>query len=167
MLCTPPAFILSQDQTLEKIILPRSSRIVITFRAILILSFFYLLSIYNSYRRDSYFALFCNMLCTSLLLFNFQWPLLPASCGQLDYYITVLLACQYLFWNFFQNFFEPCNPLPSSFLSEKWRVKSEEVIGKIPARFARGNFWWAIKDSNLGPTGYEPVALTNWANGPY
>jgi hypothetical protein len=21
--------------------------------------------------------------------------------------------------------------------------------------------WWAIKDSNLGPTGYEPVALTN------
>ena len=22
-------------------------------------------------------------------------------------------------------------------------------------------FWWAIRDSNLGPTGYEPVALTN------
>ena len=21
--------------------------------------------------------------------------------------------------------------------------------------------WWSIKDSNLGPTGYEPVALTN------
>ena len=21
--------------------------------------------------------------------------------------------------------------------------------------------WWAIKGSNLGPTGYEPVALTN------
>ena len=21
--------------------------------------------------------------------------------------------------------------------------------------------WWTIKDSNLGPTGYEPVALTN------
>ena len=26
--------------------------------------------------------------------------------------------------------------------------------------------WWAIKDSNLGPSGYEPDALTNWANGP-
>ena len=26
--------------------------------------------------------------------------------------------------------------------------------------------WWAIGDSNPGPTGYEPVALTNWANGP-
>ena len=22
-------------------------------------------------------------------------------------------------------------------------------------------FWWTIKDSNLGPTGYEPGALTN------
>ena len=22
-------------------------------------------------------------------------------------------------------------------------------------------FWWGIKDSDLGPTGYEPVALTN------
>ena len=26
--------------------------------------------------------------------------------------------------------------------------------------------WWAIRDSNPGPTGYEPVALTNWAIGP-
>ena len=23
------------------------------------------------------------------------------------------------------------------------------------------NWWWAIRDSNPGPTGYEPVALTN------
>ena len=27
--------------------------------------------------------------------------------------------------------------------------------------------WWTIRDSNPGPTGYEPVALTNWANGPH
>ena len=26
--------------------------------------------------------------------------------------------------------------------------------------------WWANRDSNPGPTGYEPVALTNWAIGP-
>ena len=26
--------------------------------------------------------------------------------------------------------------------------------------------WWAFGDSNPGPTGYEPVALTNWAKGP-
>ena len=25
---------------------------------------------------------------------------------------------------------------------------------------------WTFGDSNPGPTGYEPVALTNWANGP-
>ena len=23
------------------------------------------------------------------------------------------------------------------------------------------NKWWGIRDSNPGPTGYEPVALTN------
>ena len=28
-------------------------------------------------------------------------------------------------------------------------------------------YWWcANRDSNPGPTGYEPVALTNWAKGP-
>ena len=27
--------------------------------------------------------------------------------------------------------------------------------------------WWTQQDSNLWPTGYEPVALTNWAMGPY
>ena len=27
--------------------------------------------------------------------------------------------------------------------------------------------WWTQQDSNLLPTGYEPVALTNWAMGPY
>ena len=27
-------------------------------------------------------------------------------------------------------------------------------------------FWWTRQDSNLWPTGYEPVALTNWATGP-
>ena len=26
--------------------------------------------------------------------------------------------------------------------------------------------WWIFRDSNPGPTGYEPVALTNWAKGP-
>ena len=27
--------------------------------------------------------------------------------------------------------------------------------------------WWAFRDSNSGPTGYEPGALTNWAKGPH
>ena len=28
------------------------------------------------------------------------------------------------------------------------------------------NLWWAFTGLNRGPTGYEPVALTNWAKGP-
>ncbi len=28
-------------------------------------------------------------------------------------------------------------------------------------RHATSRNWWAIGDSNPGPTGYEPVALTN------
>ena len=27
-------------------------------------------------------------------------------------------------------------------------------------------FWWAFTDSNRGPIGYEPTALTYWAKGP-
>ena len=26
--------------------------------------------------------------------------------------------------------------------------------------------WWTFRDSNPGPAGYEPDALTNWAKGP-
>ena len=37
-----------------------------------------------------------------------------------------------------------------------------------PRRCNAGNLlWWAIRDSNPGPAGYEPDALTNWANGPH
>ncbi len=38
-------------------------------------------------------------------------------------------------------------------------IKSN-IIAKNPLPFGSG-FWWAIRDSNPGPTGYEPVALTN------
>ena len=31
----------------------------------------------------------------------------------------------------------------------------------------RYSLLWAFRDSNPGPTGYEPVALTNWAKGPW
>ena len=34
-------------------------------------------------------------------------------------------------------------------------------LNKKSSEEIRGFFWWAIKDSNLGPTGYEPGALTN------
>ena len=35
--------------------------------------------------------------------------------------------------------------------------KSTHCLGRQMCAF----FWWAIGDSNPGPTGYEPVALTN------
>ena len=34
------------------------------------------------------------------------------------------------------------------------------TIDTIPL-YLRLPFWWGITDSNRGPTGYEPVALTN------
>ena len=47
------------------------------------------------------------------------------------------------------------------------RNKVEDCNGP-PTKTKRGQpqgqtsfCWWTIKDSNLGPTGYEPVALTN------
>ena len=35
-----------------------------------------------------------------------------------------------------------------------------------PFSHLKNNKWCTLKDSNLGPTGYEPVALTNWAIDP-
>ena len=67
-----------------------------------ILASFTSLSIYNSLTRSAHTHFF--MLCTSLLLFNFQWPFASRSCGQLDYYITSFFPCQYLFWNFLTFF---------------------------------------------------------------
>ena len=33
--------------------------------------------------------------------------------------------------------------------------------GMLPLHYAPILNWWTIRDSNPGPTGYEPVALTN------
>ena len=35
------------------------------------------------------------------------------------------------------------------------------IICKNKIALGLARFWWAIRDSNPGPTGYEPVALTN------
>ena len=37
--------------------------------------------------------------------------------------------------------------------------KSEPIANRRKVRIY--SLWWAIKDSNLGPIGYEPTALTN------
>ena len=31
----------------------------------------------------------------------------------------------------------------------------------LNSAISKVSVWWAHQDSNLGPTGYEPVALTN------
>ncbi len=53
-------------------------------------------------------------------------------------------------------------PPPGSFVLEKPRIASgllEGFAAKTPVD--AGSWRWALQDSNLGPSGYEPVALTN------
>ena len=40
-------------------------------------------------------------------------------------------------------------------------IPSPSVLDKNNGSKGAVIFWWAIGDSNPGPTGYEPVALTN------
>ena len=46
-------------------------------------------------------------------------------------------------------------------------VKPLVVFKTTPFSLLGNCPWWTQQDSNLWPTGYEPVALTNWAMGPY
>ena len=48
---------------------------------------------------------------------------------------------------------------PEHFLTRALRALRPAQKKKTP--FGVFFFWWTIKGSNLGPTGYEPVALTN------
>ena len=52
-------------------------------------------------------------------------------------------------------------PLTSSVTG--WRTNQlyyRAIISKLPIGISNRG-WWAFRDSNPGPTGYEPVALTN------
>ena len=143
MLCTPPAFILSQDQTLEKIISYLSCLSYNLFSSYSFLASFTLLSIYNSF--DEICTLL--LLCTYLLLFNFQWPFAV-------FFATALLL------------YHTCFPLSIPFLKLFLSFFRGFLKSRLRYILPRLEDWWAIRDSNPGPTGYEPVALTNWANGP-
>ena len=39
--------------------------------------------------------------------------------------------------------------------------KTTEILQTLRLISISVVIWWAIRDSNLGPTGYEPAALTN------
>ena len=120
VLCTPPAFILSQDQTLEIIVLkqPRSPSVDPILLSSLALSFFYfcLSSILILRISEIRFKLFS--LCTSLLLFNFQRSFRPRNAFR---------AATFLFYHF-------CPALSSTFLKffkvfSKWAWVVASLVG--------------------------------------
>ena len=100
MLCTPPAFILSQDQTLEIIILYLSLAAQLTiFRAIFILASLTCLSIYNSLTRfvfRTYYALYFS------LVVQFSMTVRCLFFGSL----SIIPHRSSLVNTFFQSFFE-------------------------------------------------------------
>ena len=60
-------------------------------------------------------------------------------------------ACDFSVLPNVKSYFHSRSPSSHFFASEKRRTPLWGVL----------RFWWTIKGSNLGPTGYEPVALTN------
>ena len=84
-------------------IISNPSGSAITFSSYFILASLTLLRIYNSLTRSAHTHFF--MLCTSLLLFNFQWPLLPPfrRTAWLLYHTIFYLSIPFL--NFFEKFF--------------------------------------------------------------
>ena len=82
-------------------IISKDQASAITFSSYSFLASFTLLSIYNSLTRSSIFAL-RNALYFSLVVQFSMTVRYPLPRGQLDYYITSLSSCQYLFSKFFE-----------------------------------------------------------------
>ena len=112
MLCTPPAFILSQDQTLEIIVSKHGfCRDLIFLLSSLALSFFYFLLssilICKNFRDpfQAFIALYFSLVVqfSKIILGQLAFARRPS------YYTTSFSACQYLFKTFssFLKFFDP------------------------------------------------------------
>ena len=133
MLCTPPAFILSQDQTLECFVSNLTYRQLKSIRAFF-LSFFYFLESCTLFKlTDLYFALF--MLCTCLCCSIVKVQSLSAESrlqffAELCYYITLNSLCQYFFQSFLKFF--------SVILSQLFH--SDLFILPQPLAFVKGFF---------------------------
>ena len=109
VLCTPPAFILSQDQTLEQIVSQPFPVKILVSRACLALILFRVCLesvIDSSFLSSKKFRDFRTKLLLVLLspVVQLSMICLP-SFGQPDYYITTVSICQEVFQNFFQVFF--------------------------------------------------------------
>ena len=140
MLCTPPAFILSQDQTLEclYLILPRG-RVKSWFEldcSLLFVWVVFLSELSSSVHAHTWISP-CSMLVLSSCCSIFNDRSLLPFFAEPDYYITALSVCQPLFWNFFKflfrgflpaascgqlfyftTFFSVCQPLFSNFFQK-------------------------------------------------
>ena len=121
VLCTPPAFILSQDQTLEQIVY---QPFPVNIKCVELVALFYFLSMHPVSsgcvsKNDEIFALASFLLVlkspvVQLSMINrgfdsvlaFPLPVSPRlSRGQLIYYITFASTCQEVFKTFFKKFF--------------------------------------------------------------
>ena len=107
VLCTPPAFILSQDQTLEQIVSqvfrPKTFflRVCDSFYLFWVCALHFCRTFLSKNFRD-FRTRFC--LYFYLLLFNFQWSIRCRSRAQPRYYTTSLPLCQEVFEKFFEKF---------------------------------------------------------------
>ena len=153
VLCTPPAFILSQDQTLEQIVY---QPFPVNIKCVELVALFYFLSMHPVLsgcvsKNDEIFALASFLLVlkspvVQLSMINrgsdsvlaFPLPVSPwLSCGQLIYYITFASTCQEVFKTFFQKSFEPAvreafaRPLPQGLLIISHFLPLVKGVGKI------------------------------------
>ena len=108
MLCTPPAFILSQDQTLEKIISYLSSLSYNLFSSYSFLASFTLLSIYNSFDEicTLLFALYLSLVVqfsmTVCRLFRDSFVIIPHLLPFVNTFFKTFLS-------FFRGFLKLCS----------------------------------------------------------
>ena len=109
VLCTPPAFILSQDQTLEKwYFLRRNAWNLYRANLISLCFTFCLSSILSEIHK---ICIAHTMLCTFLLLFNFQGSMCRPFWRQLAHYTTLPPSCQEPFLLFLNFFGQICLPV--------------------------------------------------------
>ena len=101
MLCTPPALILSQDQTLEIMVSKRPGEGSIKSISSLIAHLLFFRVVFSLSELSRYFRTCCASYYLSL--FNFQRSFRRFR-KRPRYYTTFFLTCQYLFQNFFKFF---------------------------------------------------------------
>ena len=108
VLCTPPAFILSQDQTLELIVLKSLFRVFQSVRAFFLSFFYFCLSsiLFQNFTRSFFRTIFCfRFVLLQSLVVQFSMTNCAVSQNiQLRYYITSTQALSSAFFIFFGLF---------------------------------------------------------------